>query len=1164
MTKDNQPISLNDKYEKSSGQVYMTGIQALLRLPLDRIRMDREAGLNVAGYISGYRGSPLGIYDQQALLAKSYLDNHNIVFRPAVNEELAATAVWGAQKTGLAGAGSKHDGVLGIWYGKAPGVDRSCDAFRHANHSGTARHGGVVAVAGDDPLAKSSTIVCQSELAFMDVEMPVFTPCDIQDVLDLGLHGFALSRYSSVWTGMIALADMMDASGMVRVDADRQSYLLPDPLFDPREVGEMNRVMALAGRLDHETTLREWRLPAAREYIRVNRLNHVAFGAEKPRIGLIAAGKAYRDLLQAFQLFGISDVQAREMGIGVFKVAVAWPLEPVGLKEFCSRLERLFVVETKRPVLEPQIKEQAYCWPADQRPPIWGKVQPDGSPFLPSVKEVSSFEMIPALLDFLPPDLVRDEYRVVAAKLVEQVEWAKVNASDAARIPYFCSGCPHSSGTVVPEGSRVQAGIGCHSMTEATGRITDSLTMMGGEGMHWVGQHLFDKDKHVFANLGDGTYFHSGYLAIRQAVAAKAPMTYKILYNDAVAMTGGQAVDGALTVPMITRQVQAEGVGKIIIVSEKPELYGREAGLAVGVDVRHRDLLVETERELAAYDNVSVLIYDQTCAAEKRRRRKRGQYETPDRRLFINDRICEACGDCSVQSNCLSVEPLQTEFGVKRAINQSSCNLDFTCVKGFCPSFVWVEGAELRKADSSKLDLSSLVEGLDAPDTSAPTQTVNVLVAGVGGMGVTTVAAILAMAAHIEGLNATTVDMTGIAQKGGPVTSHLRLAPAGMDIEGPRIPVAGLDLLLASDLLVAGNQESLSMMSRDRTKAVCNGVVSPTAEFVLKQTLSFDDARLQKLVGEAVEDVRFEAVGQIAEDLLGDSIYTNMMLVGMAWQMGGLPLSLEAIEEAIRLNKAAVENNIRAFYLGRALVGEPVRVEALRPKREALPKRGPQELVDFYANELAAYQSKGYAKRYRKQIEALREAEIAASGQEGPLFAGAIEQLYRLMAYKDEYEVARLMLDDEFKQKLEAKFSDYREIKLSLAPPMLPGIDAKTGRPKKRDFGRWMWRGMGLLVRFKRLRGTWFDPFGYSQERRMERRWMKQYLADLKWVAETLSSANAERMLPLIHVPTPIRGYGPIKQQAMEQAFVERELVLDSIKNPTGETRVKNALEAAE
>jgi indolepyruvate ferredoxin oxidoreductase len=1161
MTAHMSPISLNDKYEQENGRVYITGIQTLVRLPMDRIRLDRQQGFNTGGFISGYRGSPLGTYDTQLTLAQSYLDDHNVNFIPGVNEELAATAVWGTQKSGIAGSGSEFDGVLGIWYGKAPGVDRSCDAFRHANFFGTSALGGVLAVAGDDPLAKSSTVVCQSEMAFIDVEAPVFNPCDIQDVLDLGLHAFELSRFAGVWTGMIALADMMDASAMVDVSPERLQFLRPDDEFDPRLKGEMNRLMELKGRLDHEITLRELRIPAAKEYIRLNRLNRVTFGSDKPRIGFVVAGKAYRDLLQAFQLLGISHERAVEMGIGVFKVSVSWPLEPMGIREFASGVERLFVVEHKRAIMEPQIKEMAYLWDADERPPIWGKVTPQGEHFLPSVKEITSFELVPAILKVLPDEAVSDEFRSVADRLAQQMAYSQSNASAAARIPYFCSGCPHSSSTVVPENARVMAGIGCHSLTEATGRITDSMSMMGGEGIQWVGMHAFEKDKHVFANLGDGTYFHSGYMAIRQAVAAKVQMTYKILYNDAVAMTGGQAVDGVLTVPKITHQMKAEGVKKIVIVSERPHLYTKDVGLADGVPVYHRDELVRIEKELMEYEDVSVLIYDQTCAAEKRRRRKRGKYETPDYRLFINERVCEACGDCSVHSNCLSIEPLETDFGTKRAVNQSSCNLDFTCSKGFCPSFVRVEGAELRKADASALNIEDLVDGLSIPSIEIGDETVNILVAGVGGMGVTTVAAVLAMAAHIDGNNASTVDMTGIAQKGGAVTSHLRLAKGSNPINGPRIPVASMDLIVASDMLVAGTQENLSMMSLERTHAVCNSAVVPTAEFVLKQALSFDEMRLQRLVGEAALDATFADVARVSEGLLGDAIFTNMILVGMAWQKGLLPISETALEQAITLNKAAVENNIRAFYIGRALAAQPERIEALLPAKKEIKERNWQEKRDFFADDLAGYQSKRYAKRYLTMIEKISAAEEAICGKVGSLTDAAVTQLYRLMAYKDEYEVARLYTDPSFMEELEARFSNHESLKLELAPPMLPGVDAKTGNPKKRAFGSWMFKAFGLLTKMKSLRGTPFDMFGYSAERRAERGWIKTYRSDLDWICANLSADNASELTGLALLPAQIKGFGPIKIANMEKATSRRETLLAELKAGGNGAPIKEAAE---
>jgi len=732
-----RPVTLDDKYVATHGRVYLSGIQALVRLPLDQARRDAQAGLTTGGFISGYRGSPLAGYDSELMRARRHTDAASIVFKPGVNEELGATAVWGSQKVGHHGKGSDYDGVFGIWYGKAPGVDRAGDVLRQANASGTAEHGGVLALAGDDHLAKSSILPAQSEFFFEHVEMPVLNPSDIQEVLDYGLHGIALSRFSGLWTGMICLADTMDASATISVDPRRLAFVHPQDR-DPRRHDDLNRVLLLGNRLETERLLRDIRVPAAQAYVRANGLDRVAFGATRPRIGLVATGKAYRDLRQALDLIGLTEAMARDIGLAIYKVAMPWPLEPTGVTEFARGLERLMVVEHKRAFLEPQIKELAYGWPDGARPKIWGKTRPDGTPFLTDVLELTVAELIPALLAFLPEEIVTSEMRAVAERMNRQVMWSQGHAERAARVPYFCSGCPHSTSTLVPEGARAMPGIGCHAMTEVAGRTTDGQIAMGGEGALWVGQSAFSNDTHVFANVGDGTYFHSAILAIRQAVASKVSITYKILYNDAVAMTGGQPVDGTLTVPQITRQLEAEGVERVVVVSEEPDAYLGRHDLAPGTDVVHRDELMAVQRDLQAVKGVTALVYDQTCAAEKRRRRKRGNFPDPDRRLFINDRVCEGCGDCSVQSNCLSVEPIATPFGEKRRINQSSCNKDFSCVKGFCPSFIFVEGAELRKAEAHGLDIDALVAVLDPAPVAPLDVTLNALIAGIGGAGVTT------------------------------------------------------------------------------------------------------------------------------------------------------------------------------------------------------------------------------------------------------------------------------------------------------------------------------------------------------------------------------------------------------------------------------------------
>ncbi|NLH79512.1 MAG: indolepyruvate ferredoxin oxidoreductase family protein, partial [Phyllobacteriaceae bacterium] len=789
-------IRLTDKYALDHGRVYLTGIQALVRLPMDRVRLDRAAGLKTAGFISGYRGSPLAGYDQQLQAAAADLAAHDLRFTPGVNEELAATAVWGSQKTVSSGHGSDFDGVFGIWYGKAPGVDRSTDVFKHANASGTARHGGVLAIAGDDHLAKSSTVACQSEFQFADCEIPVLEPSDLQDVIDYGLAGLEMSRFSGLWVGMIALADTMDSSGVVDVSLARHVFGRPRAEFDPRARADVERPMLLRHRLDNEVSVREIRLPAAKAFARANRLDAQVFGANRPRIGFVASGKAYRDLRQAFEIVGLTEAKARALGVAIFKVGMSWPLEPIAIASFARGLERLVVVEHKRALIETQVKELAYPWPDHQRPAIWGKTTPGGEPFFSSVRDLAASDIVPALMAVVPGLGDDDAARAAADGLVAQAMWAAGHGADARRSPFFCAGCPHNTSTKTPEGARSMAGIGCHAMTELADRTTDGLSAMGGEGVLWVGQAPFSRDGHVFANLGDGTWFHSGSLAIRQAVVSGASITYKILYNDAVAMTGGQKVDGgALTVGRLTRSLEAEGVAKIVVVADEWERHVGSPELAAGVEVRPRADLLLVEKDLAATKGVTVLVYDQTCAAEKRRRRKRGLMVDPAKRVFVNERVCEDCGDCSKQSNCIAVAPIETPFGRKRRIDQATCNKDFSCETGFCPSFVEVIGGKLRR-EGRRIDPAALTEGLPVPGRAALDRTLDLVIAGIGGMGVTTAAAVLAMAAHVDGHDVTTLDMTGLAQKGGPVTSHVCFSRFGRPIEGPRVPTASLDVLI--------------------------------------------------------------------------------------------------------------------------------------------------------------------------------------------------------------------------------------------------------------------------------------------------------------------------------------------------------------------------------
>lgn len=1163
MTTAIRSVSLSDKYSQQDGKVFLTGIQALVRLPLDQAEMDRRNGLRTGGFVSGYRGSPLGGYDQQMERNATLLQDRNIHFQPGVNEELGATAVWGSQKLDSTGANDDFDGIFGIWYGKAPGVDRASDVLKQANASGTARYGGVLAVAGDDALAKSSILPAQSDFALMNCEIPVLNPADIQEVLDYGLHGIALSRYSGLWCGLIALADTMDASSVISVDPERLKFVFPDDK-DPRRLETLNRPLLLKNRMDNERLVRTVSLPAAHVYVRANRLDRVVFGAEKPRYGLVTTGKAYRDLCQALDLLGIDEARAKAMGLAIYKVAMPWPMEPIGLSEFARGLDRVMVVEHKRGVMEPQIKDRMFHWPEGERPKVWGKTTPDGLPFLRDILELTPLDMLHGLVGFLPELASDRSIRDRIAGMERQVSWAQANASDAMRSPYFCSGCPHSTSTKTPEGARAMPGIGCHAMTEINDRTTEGQVAMGGEGALWAGQVHFSRDKHVFANLGDGTYYHSGLLAIRQAISAKLPITYKLLFNDAVAMTGGQDHDGPLTVPQITRQLEGEGVGRIVVVSERPELYADGVGIAPGVAIEPRDNLMRVQKELAAYPGVSVIVYDQTCAAEKRRRRKKGLYEDPGKRLMINKRVCDDCGDCSVQSNCLSIEPAETPFGRKRTINQSSCNLDFSCVKGFCPSFVWVEGGKIRKQATADLDLEALANALPQPDLHRPLETVNVLFAGIGGMGVTTAGSVLAMAAHLEGLNASTLDMTGLAQKGGPVTSHVRFAPRGRAIEGPRVPTGGLDLLLASDLLVANTAEALSLVDKTRTLVVGNTEIAPTAEFAMRQTLSFEAEKLKRTLAAATQDLVAFNAAKIGERLLGDAIFANMILIGAAWQRGALPFGADVLENAIRLNGAAVDKNIQAFRAGRVLGNDPTAFDSLfatPKKRDELPL---DERIAFLADELTAYQDAAYAKRFLAAVDRIRAADQSFGSGGMRLTRNVAENLYKLMAYKDEYEVARLYSAPDFIDDLTAQFEDVKKVKVMLAPPMLSPIDPATGRPKKRAFGPWVFSAFKMLTKMKRLRGTRFDPFGYTAERKGERAMIAAFEADLELIVDSLGAVQYGLLAELARVPDMVRGYGPVKDANVEKAEARRASLLQRIEKERLDTGELTFTDAAE
>jgi indolepyruvate ferredoxin oxidoreductase len=911
-------VSLDDKYLLDHGRVYLTGTQALVRLPMIQRQRDLAAGLNTAGFISGYRGSPLGAYDQALWKAKGFLKDKHIFFTPGVNEELAATAVWGSQQVGLF-AGAKYDGVFGIWYGKGPGVDRSVDVFKHANAAGSSKHGGVLLVTGDDHACKSSTLPHQSEHIYDAAMIPVLYPTSVGDVIEMGLHGFAMSRYSGCYVALKCISDTVDASASVNLDIDSPTVVIPDDVVLPA-AGVHIRWPDVP--LEQELRLQHDKIYAALAYCRVNKLNRITVDAKEAKLGIIASGKSYLDTMQALEDLGIDARHAAEIGIRVMKVGMPWPLEPTAVREFAQGLDEILVVEEKRQLIEYQMKEQLYNWRDDVRPRVIGKYDEHGEWEMARADWLlpAAGELTPAMIARVIAKRIAKFYtsKIVEARLkfIEDKEAALARPrSKVARIPYFCSGCPHNTSTRVPDGSKALAGIGCHYMaTWIRPEETMTFTQMGGEGVPWAGIAPFTETKHVFANLGDGTYFHSGLLAIRASVAAKVNITYKILFNDAVAMTGGQPVDGPLNVPQITQQVHAEGVGSIVVVTDEPEKYPVGSNFAPGVTIHHRDDLDAVQREMRELPGCTVIVYDQTCAAEKRRRRKRGTFPDPQKRVVINDLVCEGCGDCGKKSNCLSVMPLETEFGRKRAIDQSSCNKDFSCVKGFCPSFVTIEGGQLRK---KKPVVQEVFAALPEPTHPSLDKPWGILVTGVGGTGVVTIGALLGMAAHLENKGVAVLDMTGLAQKGGSVYTHVRIAQKPADIHAVRIAAGEANALLGCDMIVSTSDEAIAKMQKSLTRGVVNADVSTTGEFTNKPDLHIPVGELEATLNETMADVAFVDASGITTALMGDAIFTNPFVMGFGYQRGLIPVSATSIMRAIELNGAAVEKNKQAFEWGR-------------------------------------------------------------------------------------------------------------------------------------------------------------------------------------------------------------------------------------------------------
>ena len=1162
-------VSLDDKYALDATRAYMTGIEALVRLPMLQHQRDKLRGLNTAAFISGYRGSPVGGVDQALWKAKPWLDQHNVHFQPGVNEDLAATAVWGSQQTNLF-EGAKYDGVFGMWYGKGPGVDRSMDVIKHANAFGTSQYGGVLAVAGDDHACKSSTLPHQSEHMFIGASVPVLSPSNVQEVLDLGVYGWELSRYSGCWVALKAITENMDSAISADINPNRIEIVTPDEFQLPPG--------GVHGRwpdkpLEQELRLNKYKIYAAREFARVNGLNRIVLDSPNPRLGIITSGKAYLDVMQALDDMGITAAVAAEIGLRVYKVGMPWPLEPRTTHDFAEGLEEILVVEEKRSIIEDQLTGQLYNYPVAARPRVFGEFDEEGRDLLPNLAELTP-AMIALAIGSRVKRFYTSETMDQRLRWIEEKELSLARPHDTIeRVPHFCSGCPHNTSTKVPEGSHALGGIGCHYMaTWMPDRETHTFTQMGGEGATWIGQAPFTDTPHVFQNLGDGTYFHSGILAIRAAVSAGVNITYKILYNDAVAMTGGQPIDGVLKVEDLIYQLRGEGVRRIALVSDDPSPWRGRFHSVPGYTLHHRDEMDALQRELREYKGASVIVYQQTCAAEKRRRRKKGLLEDPAKRLFINDEVCEGCGDCSIKSNCLSVLPKETPLGRKRQIDQSACNKDYSCANGFCPSFVTVVGGQLKKPsagiDSGMADkVETLFDPLPEPTLPTLDRPWNTVVTGVGGTGVLTITALVAMAAHIEGKGCATMNQTGLAQKFGAVVSHVRVGRDQEDIRAVRIPAGEADLLLGADLVVTTTYEAMGKVARGRTHAVVNEAEVPTAAFILDPDARFPTAAMKDRVETEVgsDGCHFIDATHIATALLGDSIASNLFLLGFAWQRGLVPVSAAALEQAIELNAVAVAFNKQAFVWGRRCADQPEKVLQLVNNKPAKPRTmGLDEVIADRVERLTRYQNAAYAQRYSDFIERVRKADPQA-GEAHSISLSAARHLYKLMAYKDEYEVARLFSDGDFQRKLESRFEGDYELRFNLAPPLFSKRDPITGHLLKQEFGPWMMTAFSWLAKLRFLRGGALDIFGHSAERKQERADIDEYRQTLELLLAGLGEDNYIPAQELADLPGKLRGFGHVKDRNRELLALRKEQLLKQFhgETPAEEVTFINAAQIA-
>lgn len=1151
-------VSLQDKYELEDGVAYMSGTQALVRLPIVQRRRDVATGLNTAGFVSGYRGSPLAGYDREIMRAKKYLDPLNVEFHPGVNEDLAATSVWGTQHVNLFPK-AKFDGVFGIWYGKAPGVDRSGDVFRHANAAGTSPLGGVLALAGDDHACKSSTLPAQSDHSFYSMMLPMLYPASVDEFVEYGLLGIAMSRYSGCWTAYKVTSDTVETSGTVDLSREHRDILYPDETEFEMPPGGVHIRLNDKPR-DMDWRLQNYKLFACHAFARKNNLDRIVLDSPAPRFGIITSGKSYGDVRQALVELGITEQIAHEIGLRVYKVGMPWPLEPQGVQAFCEGLDEILIVEEKRELIENQLKQQIFNWHADRRPVVVGKYDEKGARLLPLHNE-QSVGLVCKVIARRLSKFYRSETIDNCLRFYDDLERREANYTPAnVRTPFFCSGCPHNTSTKVPDGSYAFAGIGCHYMAQWMDRDTGLYTHMGGEGVPWIGHAPFTEDEHVFTNLGDGTYFHSGILAIRASVAAKVNITYKILYNDAVAMTGGQSLDGDMPVWRVAQQMASEGVAKTWIVTETPETYEGVSQIPSGVRVYHRDHMPKIQEEARATKGCTVIIYDQGCAAEKRRLRKRGKAYDPDQRIMINSSVCEGCGDCSVQSNCISVQPLETEYGRKRTIHQTSCNKDFSCLKGFCPSFVTVKGGSLRKDKAEGASLDDVFAKLPMPELPNIDSSYNILVAGIGGTGVLTVGALVGMAAHVEGKHSAVLDMTGLAQKGGSVLSHVRLSHSKETLRTGHIVSGGTDLLLAYDIVAASALEAFDTYSSGRTAMVVNDNHTPVSEFVINNAVDLYDQEIIKTLSEHTRDERhFVPSSKMTGMLLGEETYMNIFMLGYAWQKGLIPLSFESLDQVISLNGKAVERNKQAFAYGRLAAHDKSALDDILKTHPAYKAQSEEESFASTIDELVAkripylteYQNPDYAMRYKDMVDHVRGYDPT----DDHILGEAVARYYhKLLAYKDEYEVARLYTNGDFLKSVKAQFQGDYKLSFNLAPPMLPGKDDATGRPKKREFGPWMLSAFGVLAKFKFLRGTVFDIFGYTQERKDERALIKEYEYFIEVVEQHIASGNAsdeslKLCADLLSIPDEIRGFGPVKEDNIKIARTKAALLIKRIQH---------------